>query len=106
MTLEEVAQDGNEGAVKMLTAFLDKYGEGKQYKCAATAAASVLLIHAFRLGLPSQEKGVEILGAVLSDVAHNIHETSGHQVEFQVVAQVREAGPVRPAEDKEREPIK
>lgn len=85
MTLEEVARLGNDASAQLCASMLDRFGPGREYECAIGSAATTLLFHVFRVMLPkSKDKAIEVVGAVLGDVAHNIRETSGDEVRFAV----------------------
>ena len=87
MTLEEVGKVGNEGSVQLCQALLDTFGPGKEYRCAVSAAASNLLVHAFRVVLPQgKAKAIELLQAILDDAAENARRMGGDKIKFRVEA--------------------
>lgn len=83
MNLEELAQEGNELAMKLCKETLDKHGSGAPYRCVVGSVASALLFHLYRLGV---EKGISagLLRAVLDDVSTNLVDKGGFRVKFSV----------------------
>lgn len=87
MTLEETAKVGNIRAMDLCRSFLDTFGSGGvDYECAVSAAATALLVHAFRIASSrrSTGHGTEVLSVILSDVTFNIKQLGGDEVSFSV----------------------
>lgn len=82
----EVARRANKLAVDFAVSLSREFGEGGlDYEAAVLSAAMTLSFHSFRLALSrSKESAIESLRALLSDVAVNIHGTSGIQLEVEV----------------------
>lgn len=83
MDISEVVQEGNEVAMLLCKNLLEKHGPGRNYDCAVISAATTLLFHVYRLGIP---KGTskELVQAVLSDVSYNLDKYGDHKVSFKV----------------------
>jgi hypothetical protein len=84
MTLEEASKFGNEAAAQVLRQILDVVGPGTRYRTIVGAMATSLLFHAFRLELPGSAKAIEMLQAILGDVALNVKTLSGRKIRFTV----------------------
>src|SRR4029077_410493 len=87
MDPEEVAKLSNGLVAEMCEKMHSMRGSGPDYHRCAAAASTTLLFHIMSLGLhKSKENAVEILTAVLSDVADNLKELRGIQLRVEVHA--------------------
>lgn len=87
MKPEEVAKLSNVLVAEICEKMHALLGEGADYHRCAAAGATTLLFHVMRLSLhKSKEASVQILSAILEDVAVNLKETSGIQLHIKVSA--------------------
>lgn len=84
--LESIAKKTNHLTADFAVLLSKEFGEGgKAYETAIFSAATVLLFHAFRLGLhQSKDKAIGVLRALLEDTTDYIKTTSGIELEIEV----------------------
>ena len=87
MELEQVAKVGNHVTVEVCEQLMERFGPGKAYNCVIGTVATAMLFHSYRIHAhQSRKNGVEVLQAILEDVARNIKDINGDDIKFTVVA--------------------
>lgn len=87
MDPEEAAKLGNILVAEMCEKMHGILGEGADYHRCTAAATTTLLFHVMSLGLhKSKETSIQILSAILEDVAVNLKNMRGLQLHVEVRA--------------------
>ncbi len=83
---EETAKSGNRAAIELCEQMMRLFGpQGNRYSIAVGSAATAMLFHTYRISVRhSRKMAVDILQAILDDVARNVKDINGDDLKFTV----------------------
>ncbi len=90
MEPEEIAKSGNRAAIELCEQLMRLFGpQGDGYSIAVGTAATAMLFHAYRISRRhSKKRAVDVLQAILDDVARNIKDLSNDEIKVTVTRPV------------------
>lgn len=86
MESKEIAKVGNFAAADLCEQLMERFGpQGDAYSIAVGTAATAMLFHSYRISLRrSRKTQIEVLQAILDDVARNIKDINHDDIKFTV----------------------